>query len=134
MESHIFYKVGVLVPVAAGTDEGDDFILEDANLPSADLDFIVISDILYDAAGKNPKVYTKGRAAVAAWPSGTEKHLIAHCDQSVKWTAKGDAQSFQPGFGEDSSLYTLDVTLTEAMPRAEIIHPADVGQGNPAYA
>ena len=129
---------GVLVAVAAGTTKSSKIIAaEDVVLigPS----FLVVSDILYDADGDNPKMFTKGRAAIANWPTKAgpafaPEPVVAYCDQSVEWSAQGDVQGFQPGFGEDSSLYTLDVTLTEAMPRAKVIHPADADKGNLAYA
>ena len=108
---------------------------EDAKLPA----FLVVSDVLYDAAGENPKAFVVARTAITNWPndgdiSSAADNTIAIGDQCVKWTASGEATGFQPGFGEDSALYTLDVTLTDAMPTPRIIHPAEVNIGNPAYA
>ena len=125
----------MLAHVKDGTEEGsdnEDFI-EKAATPSVP-DIWVVDSIIY--TGTAAKAYVKGVATQHGFPnaSGSPNVVIAGdvaiCDPSVHWTAKGNATSFQPGFGEDSALYTLDVTLTESMPRALPIHPADVNEGN----
>lgn len=102
-------------------------------------EFLVLQEVLYDDDGANPKLYVAGQdAAVGFWPNdgnetvasvtiqGQGAGRVVYRDQSVKWTAKGTVDSFEPSFAEDSSLYTLRVILSEAMPKATIIHSAEV--------
>ena len=109
--------------------------------------FLVLSDVLYDVAGENPQPYVKGRSGIALWPSKGDasatvidesalllKVQVVHRDQSVHWTAKGTVGGFNPGLGEDSLLYTLDVTLSEAMARTVIIHSSEAHLGKPHYS
>lgn len=126
--------------VKTGTKESselEDFIEKAASEGAPD--FVVISEVRYKADGTVPKAYIIGRTAAdfpnaKASPGEAVDGTIAIGDQCVMWTAKGVATSFQPNFDEDSLLYTLDVTLSAAMPKAQIIHPADVNIGNPSYA
>ena len=127
----------VLYHVKTGTtkDSGNEDFIEHHGTAS-DPEFVVISDVFYDSSGASPKAYTKTILTAAGFPNDSSTVAtgvvgdVAIAHPSVKWTAVGNATSFQPGFGEDSALYTLDVTLTEVMPRAEVIHPADVNIGN----
>lgn len=145
-------KEGGILEVITDTSKDDGPTIRTGGLVSSGFvkqdhnpEFMVISAILYDANGENPKAFVEaGASATFPWPNDgngnvtsagvdTDKHLVAHREQSVRWTAAGTVQDHQPGFGEDSALYTLSVTLTSAMGEAVLIHSSEADEFNPHY-
>lgn len=147
-------REGGVLEVIDGSLSKDDYTIkltgvsneyEFVNVASNPL-FLVCSAILYNDDKLAPQVYVPGRTAIANWPNDGQgsaavidhagtlgKLQVVHRNQSVKWTAKGTVGGFQPTPGEDSLLYTLDVTLTEAMTKPILIHSSEAHYGNPAY-